>query len=131
MELRAGQVVSIPYRGVSHEGMVTVAGTEDTATVVHSSKRRGRVVEEDGATFRAGRPVRVVGAARHPEASIAYARAELGRPWTYVDNCQAFTRRVSGLDVPSPDATRVGWFLAAAAVAVAAWGARRRGSRVR
>lgn len=112
--LEPGAVVAIPYRGVRHEGLVTVAGDHDSARIVHSSKRVGRVVEEDARTFRAGRPLRVIGRAPHPPASIAYARAcaDARRVWTYADNCQTFTREVSGLTIPSPDAHRAGWTLA-------------------
>lgn len=112
--LEPGALVAIPYRGVRHEGIVTTAGDEHTARVVHSSKRRGRVVEEDARTFRAGRELAVIGYAPNPAASIAYARAcaDAGRPWTYSDNCQTFTREVSGLTIPSPDAHRAGWTLA-------------------
>lgn len=110
--LAPGDIVGIPYRGVRHEGLVTVAGDEDTARIVHSSKRRGAVVEEDGAAFRSGRPVQVVGRAVSPSASIAYARACIGRPWTYADNCQTFTREIAGTSHPSPDAYRAGWTVA-------------------
>lgn len=112
MLLSPGDIVGIPYRGVRHEGLVSVAGDEDTARIVHSSKRRGAVVEEDGATFRAGRSLSVVGRAVSPSASVAYARACLGRPWTYADNCQTFAREVAGTSHPSPDAHRVGWTVA-------------------
>lgn len=124
--LDPGDVVGIPYRGVRHEGIVTVAGDEDTASVVHSSKRRGRVVEENAAAFRAGRSVELVARSPHPDASIAYARACLGRPWGYVNNCQSFTREVSGVSIPSRDANRNAWIAAGAIAAAAWWSARRR-----
>ena len=112
MDLAPGDIVGIPFRGVRHEGLVAIQGSEDTATVIHSSKRRGRVVEEPAAVFRAGRPISIVGRAVSPSASIAYARACIGRSWTYADNCQTFTREVAGTDHPSPDARRVGWTVA-------------------
>lgn len=119
MQLDAGEIVGIDYRGVRHEGIVAEPGTDDTARVVHSSKRTGRVVEESAATFRAGRPLQRVARAPHPAASIGYARACLGRPWGYLDNCQAFTREVAGTSIPSRDAHRGAW-LAVGAVALAA-----------
>ena len=119
MQLEAGTIIGIDYRGVRHEGIVSEPGTEDSARVVHNSKRTGRVVEEDGATFRAGREVYQVALAPHPAASIGYARACVGRPWTYTDNCQKFTREIAGVSIPSRDASRVAW-LAVGAVAFAA-----------
>lgn len=119
MQLDAGTIIGIEYRGVRHEGIVAEAGTEDSARVVHSSKRTGRVVEEDGATFRAGRQVHRIAVAPNPVASIGYARACLGRPWGYADNCQTFTREIAGVSIPSRDASRVAW-LAVGAVAFAA-----------
>lgn len=123
-ELSRGDVVGIPYRGVRHEGLVVEPGTAESARVVHSSKRRRRVVEETARDFAAGRELTVIGRAPHPAASAAYARACIGRPWTYADNCQTFTREVSGLSISSPDASRVGWGALAAVAAVAFFGAR-------
>lgn len=115
---RAGDVVGIPYRGVRHEGIVS---DEEGPLVVHNSKRRRCVVEEPMETFAAGRPVSLVARSPTPAASVAFARAHVGaQRWTYSDNCQAFTRRVSGASIPSPDAHRAGW-LAVAALAAAAY----------
>lgn len=116
---RAGDVVGIPYRGVRHEGIVTTDG--DSPLVVHNSKRRGRVVEEPIEVFASGRPVSLVARAPAPGASVAFARAHVGaHRWSYADNCQTFTRTVSGTSIPSPDAHRAGW-LAVAALAAAAF----------
>lgn len=117
--LRPGDVVAIPFRGVRHEGLVVAGGDLEAARVVHASKRRRRVVEEDARTFAAGRPVSVIGRAAHPPASVAYARAEVarGRRWTPLDNCQRFAREVSGLSYSSPDADRAGLLMVAAVAA--------------
>lgn len=115
---RAGDVVGIPYRGVRHEGIVSTDG--DAPLVVHNSKRRRGVVEEPMDAFASGRPVTLIGRAPAPAASVAFARAHVGaRSWRYLDNCQTFTREVSGTSIPSPDAHRAGW-LAVAAIAAAA-----------
>jgi len=119
---RAGDVVGIPYRGVRHEGIVT-----DPAVplVCHNSKRRRCVVEEPMEAFAAGRPVSLVARAPAPAAAVAFARAHVGaHRWTYTDNCQAFTRTVSGATIPSPDAHRAGWFAVAALAAAAFLGGR-------
>lgn len=128
MELRPGDVIGIPYRGVRHEGIVSVAGTEDTARVIHSSKRRGRVVEESARVFRAGRMPELVARSPVPEVSIGYARACEGRPWTWLDNCQSFTREVSGVNIPSRDTNRNAW-VAVGAIAATAWLSARRRAR--
>lgn len=122
--LEPGAVVGIPYRGVRHEGLVVEAGDHDTARIVHASKRTGRVVEEPARIFRAGRTPELIGRAPHPAASIAYARACIGRPWTYVRNCQHFTREVTGLAISSPDASRIGWAAVGLSALVAVMGAR-------
>lgn len=114
-----GDVVGIEYRGVRHEGLVTEAGDDDGARVVHSSKRRRSVVEEDARTFRAGRAMQLVARCPSPVASIGYARAAIGRPWGYFDNCQAFAREIAGTEIPSRDANRGAW-LAVGAIALIA-----------
>lgn len=126
MEFARGDILGIPYRGVRHEGLVSVDGTEDTARVIHASKRRGAVCEESVSEFMAGRPCRVIARSPHPDASIALARSMIGARWTYQDNCQAFTRRVSGLRaLPSPDAPRVGFAVFAMVALAASLGHRR------
>lgn len=119
MTWRPGDIVGIDYRGVRHEGIVSEPGDDDGARVVHSSKRHRRVVEEDARQFRAGRVMQLVTRAPAPEASIGYARACIGRPWGYLDNCQAFTREIAGTEIPSRDAHRGAW-LAVGAVALVA-----------
>lgn len=114
-----GDIVGIDYRGVRHEGIVTEPGDDDGARVVHSSKRRRQVVEEDARTFRAGRAMELVARAPSPVASIGYARAAIGRPWGYIDNCQAFTREIAGTEIPSRDAHRGAWLAVGAVAAVA------------
>jgi hypothetical protein len=129
VQLDAGAIIGIDYRGVRHEGIVSEPGTEDSARVVHSSKRTGRVVEEDGATFRAGRQVRQIAVAPHPAASIGYARACVGRPWQYANNCQTFTREIAGVSIPSRDASRVAWLAVGACAFAAALRVQRRAVR--
>lgn len=106
MELARGDVVGIPFKGVRHEGLVVEPGDEDSARVVHASKRRGVVTEDSAREFRARRPISVVARARNPEASAAYARSLIGRPWRYWSNCQTFTRETVGRSLRSPDADR-------------------------
>lgn len=122
MDLQVGDVVGIPYRGVRHEGIVSVAGDENTAQIVHNSKRRARVVEESAAIFRSGRPLTVITRSPCPDASVAYARSFIasGRPWRYLDNCQTFTREVSGTSIPSREANGLAFALLATIVTVAA-----------
>lgn len=107
MPLRAGDIVAIPYRGVQHQGLVSVGGDVSTARIVHASKRTGVVCEESAEVFAAGRPLEVIARSPHPEPSIAYARSLIGEPWTYTKNCQTFARRVCGAPVRSRDAERV------------------------
>jgi len=128
LELEPGEVVGVAYRGVRHEGLVTVAGDQDNARVCHASKRRGVVAEEDAATFRAGRPIERIARSSSPTASIGYARATIGRRWTPVDNCQRWAREVAGTAHRSPDADR-GILIFAGAVAAAVLVRRRRVGR--
>jgi hypothetical protein len=100
-----GDVIGIPYRGVCHTGIVS--GVEAGAVrVIHKSKRRGRVVEESAADFARGRAVERLGypGALPPAEVVGRARARIGEPWTYRDNCQRFCASVHGASFRSRDA---------------------------
>ncbi len=77
-------------------------------TVIHKSKRTGRVVEEPIDTFAGGSTVRVLGYPGRLEAPevLRRARARIGEPWTYTQNCQRFTRGCHGVPSRSPDVER-------------------------
>lgn len=105
----AGAIVQVRIQGVWHEGILG-EGTTSTAkrTVVHKSKRTGRVVEEPIDTFGAGGRVRVGGYPGRLSGAevLSRARARLGEPWTWAGNCQRFTRSCHGVTARSPDVER-------------------------
>lgn len=105
-ETPAGAIVQVRIRGVWHEGLIAEPGT--ARTVIHKSKRHGRVVEEPIDGFAHGATVRVVGYPGRLEAAevLRRARARIGEPWTYVQNCQRFTRSCHGVPSRSPDVER-------------------------
>jgi hypothetical protein len=109
----AGDVVGIPYRGVCHTGIVSHVGEAGDVRVIHKSKRRGRVAEESLAVFSAGRAVERLGypGALPPGKVVERARARLGEPWSYRDNCQRFCASVHGAAFRSRDADTFALFL--------------------
>lgn len=114
---KEGSIVRVRIQGVWHEGLIT--GAPGAArTVVHKSKRVGRVTEEPIEDFAAGGVVRVLGfPGRLPgEQVIARARARIGEPWTWVHNCQRFTRGAHGVASRSPDLERTGIAVAVGAL---------------
>lgn len=105
---RPGAIVAVRIQGVWHEGLIAGAPGDEARTVVHKSKRTGAVVEEPLEAFRSGAVVRVMG---YPgrlagDEVLRRARARIGEPWSWVNNCQRFTRSVHGVPSRSPDLER-------------------------
>ncbi len=102
-----GAIVQVRIRGVWHEGLIAER-EPSPRTVIHKSKRTDRVVEEPIETFAAGGTVRVLGFPGRLEAPevLRRARARIGEPWTYTQNCQRFTRGCHGVPSRSPDLER-------------------------
>ena len=115
-----GTILATRERGVWHEGLRSDrTGPDGVPLVLHRSKRRGRAVEESAEEFTLGVPaVRVLGypGQLDPAEVCRRARAALDSPWTYRENCQAYTRHAHGVSARVPDAE----FLAAGVI-LGAW----------
>jgi hypothetical protein len=103
---RPGAIVQVRIQGVWHEGLI--AEEAPARSVIHKSKRTGRVVEEPIADFAAGATVRVMGYPGRLEGSevLRRARARIGEPWSWAGNCQRYTRGCQGVPSRSPDMER-------------------------
>ena len=96
--MRPGDLLVVSCSAYSHVGIATESGT-----VVHSSKQLGYAAEETLEVFAAGKPVHMV-AYRGPLprwAVVARARAQIGRPWRLLDNCEHVASRSQGLPATS------------------------------
>lgn len=85
----AGSLLSVRVYGViSHYGIATGYGT-----VIHASRRFGRVDETDVESFSGGRSVRVISYSTSVSGSAAVARARLRKGQRYnvaINNCEHF-----------------------------------------
>lgn len=101
-----GSIVQVRIQGVWHEGLIAEHGP--ARTVVHKSKRTGRVVEEPIEDFAAGARVRVGGFPGRlaGDEVLRRARARIGEPWSWSANCQRFTRGCHAVPSRSPDVER-------------------------
>lgn len=84
-------------------GLATSSLRRGSATGTSASKQTGRVVEEAWATFAGGGIVRHVDypgtLPRH--VVIARARAQIGQPWAWLNNCEHVAARAHGIEPQS------------------------------
>lgn len=100
MNMIAGKVVSIAMGTYHHVGILT-----EKNTVIHCSKSRSEVVEEDIGEFAAGRTisVRPSNSSLSPTTVVARARSKLGKRYSLFDyNCEHFVSWANGLRETSP-----------------------------
>jgi len=98
-----GDIIAASRFGYWHVGIVSEVTFGGAPTVISASKQTGRVVEETWATFAGGGAVRRVGypgtLPRH--AVVAQARAQIGQPWTWSNNCEHVATRAHGIEPQS------------------------------
>lgn len=90
-----GTVLSMPFFAGMHLGILTENGT-----VLHNSRRVGRVAEESLVQFANGERVTLAGYPGRlpPRVVIARARSRIGQPWNLaVFNCEHYVRWAHGL----------------------------------
>lgn len=96
---RPGDIIAASRFGYWHVGIVADVAVGGAQTVISASKQTGRVVEETWATFAGGGAVRRVGypgtLPRH--VVVAQARAQIGQPWTLLNNCEHVATRAHGI----------------------------------
>jgi hypothetical protein len=97
---RPGSVVGVWKGFYKHVGILT-----ECSTVIASSSQQGCIQEIPIHEFAMGKPTTVEGypGIRRPEKVVAYARAEIGKPWNlFNSNCERFVRRAHGIVQRSP-----------------------------
>ena len=106
--MKIGTIVSTPavLGFVDHVGIVSQVDEHGRPThVISNSEKNGRVAEERIEAFSSptGRwDTKDYPGILAPEDVVARARAEFGRLWTLLDNCEHFVRRVHGIAPSSP-----------------------------
>lgn len=102
--LPPGAVVSVPFFGGIHLGLVSDQSWGGYPLVLNNSKTRGRVVEEDWLSFIDNRPVTFQGYPSELDSAVVLdrARTRIGQKWNLRHwNCEHFVRWAHGLPAES------------------------------